>query len=171
MRVEQQTLVEAPRSRVWEVVCDPSLYPKLLVGITTCDPEDPEREPGPRARYRIRYRVGATEVSSEVEIVEYDPERDISWTSIRGIEQRVHLRLRDGGSGCTRVQLRLSYGAPGTFLGTLAELVSRGEVSGLARRWLEGVKAAAEGNAPPSASGAAGGRSCGRCTRRGTCGC
>ena len=157
MRVEQQTLVEAPRSRVWEVVCDPSRYPKLLEGITTCDPEDPEREPGPRARYRIRYRVGATEVSSEVEIVEYDPERDISWTSIRGIEQRVHLRLRDGGSGCTRVQLRLSYGAPGTFLGTLAELVSRGEVSGLARRWLEGVKAAAEGNAPPSASGAAGG--------------
>src|SRR5437763_3246447 len=156
MRVEQQTLVDAPRARVWEVVCDPSRYPRLLDGITTCDPEDPEREPGPRARYHIRYRVGATEVATDVEIVEYDPERDISWTSISGIEQRVHLRLRDGGSGCTRVQLRLSYGAPGTFLGTLAELVARGEVSGLARRWLEGVKAAAEGNPQPSAGTTAG---------------
>jgi fatty-acyl-CoA synthase len=155
MRVEQQTLVEAPPRRVWEVVCDPSRYPKLLEGITTSEPEDPEREPGPRARYRIRYRVGATEVATEVEIVEYDPERDISWTSITGIEQRVHLRLRDGGSGCTRVQLRLSYGAPGTFLGTLAELVSRGEVSGLARRWVEGVKAAAEGTPPPGAGAGA----------------
>ncbi len=132
------------------MVCDPSRYPRLLEGLTACDPEDPEREPGPRARYRIRYRVGATEVATEVEIVEYDPERDISWTSISGIEQRVHLRLRDGGSGRTRVQLRLSYGAPGTLLGTLAELASRGEVSGLADRWLQCVKAAVEGNPPPS---------------------
>jgi acyl-CoA synthetase (AMP-forming)/AMP-acid ligase II/uncharacterized protein YndB with AHSA1/START domain len=148
MRVEQQTMVKAPRRRVWEVLADPARYPELLEGITTCQPEDPEREPGPGARYRIRYRVGATEVGAEVEVLEYDPERDISWTSITGIEQRVHLRLRDGGSGATRLQLRISYGAPGALLGTLAELVSRGEVSGLANRWLEGVKAAAEGSAP-----------------------
>ena len=148
MRVEQQTLVRAPRKRVWEVLADPARYPELLEGITTCDPEDPEREPGSRARYKVRYQVGATEVAAEVEILEYDPERDISWASITGIEQRVHLRLRDGGTDATRVELRLSYGAPGTFLGTLAELASRGEVAGLARRWLEGVKAAAEGTPP-----------------------
>ncbi len=153
MRVEQQTLVHAPRKRVWELLADPSRYPELLEGITTCDPQNPERDPESGARYRIRYRVGATEVAAEVELLEYDPERDISWTSITGIEQRIHLRLRDGGSGDTRLQLRISYGAPGALLGTLAELFSRGEVSGLGRRWVEGVKAAAEGSAVSDGGG------------------
>ena len=152
MRVEQETLVEAPCSRVWEQIKDPARYPGLLPAITTCEPEDPERKPGPGARYLIRYRIGSADVGALVEIVEYVPERDLSWTSVTGIEQRAHLRLREAGRGRTRVQLRFSYGAPGALLGTVAELVSRGEATRLARRWLEAVKAAAEDRPVPAAS-------------------
>jgi fatty-acyl-CoA synthase len=150
MRVEQEVLVDASCGRVWEVIKDPARYPELLPGITTSEPEDPEREPGPGARYLIRYHVGAAEVGARVEIVEYDPSRDISWTSITGIEQRAHLRLRDAAQGRTRLELRFSYGAPGPLFGTLAELASRGEVSQLVRRWLQGVKAEAEGTDIPA---------------------
>jgi fatty-acyl-CoA synthase len=150
MRVEQETLVDASCAQVWEVIKDPARYPELFPGITTADPEDPEREPGEGARYLIRYRVGAAEVGARVEIVEYDPDRDISWTSITGIEQRAHLRLRKASDGRTRVELRFSYGAPGPVFGTLAELFSRREVSQLVRRWLAGVKAEAEGSEMPA---------------------
>ncbi len=156
MRVEQDTLVEASCGRVWDVIKDPARYPELLPGITTCEPEDPEQEPRARARYLIRYHVGAAEVGARVEIVEYDPMRDISWTSITGIEQRAHLRLRDAGGGRTRVELRFAYGAPGPLLGTLAELVSRGEVSQLVRRWLASVKAEAEGTQTATAGAGTG---------------
>jgi fatty-acyl-CoA synthase len=156
MRVERETLVEASCGRVWEVIKDPARYPQLLPGITTSEPEDPEREPGLRARYLIRYHVGAAEVGARVEITEYDPMRDISWTSITGVEQRAHLRLRDAGDGRTRLQLRFSYGAPGPLLGTIAELVSRGEVLRLVRQWLNGVKAEAEGTPMPSAGSGTG---------------
>jgi acyl-CoA synthetase (AMP-forming)/AMP-acid ligase II/carbon monoxide dehydrogenase subunit G len=150
MRVEQEAVVDASCGRVWEVIKDPARYPELLPGITTCEPEDPERDPGSGARYLIRYHVGAAEVGARVEIVEYDPARDISWTSITGIEQRAHLRLRDPGDGRTRLELRFSYGAPGPVFGTLAELASRGEVSRLVRRWVQGVKAEAEGTEMPA---------------------
>jgi acyl-CoA synthetase (AMP-forming)/AMP-acid ligase II/uncharacterized membrane protein len=150
MRVEHETLVDASCGRVWEVIKDPARYPELLTGITTCEPEDAEREPGIGARYLIRYHVGAAEVGARVEIIEYDPSRDISWTSVTGIEQRAHLRLRDAGKGRTRLELRFSYGAPGPLLGTIAELVSRGEVSRLVQQWLTGVKAEAEGTEMPA---------------------
>ncbi len=152
MRVEQQATIDAPPRRVWELLADPAHYPELFEGITTTEPEDPEAAPAPGRRYRIRYRVGGTEVGANVEIVEYDPERDLSWTSVTGVDQRSHLRLRDAGNGRTRLQLRFSYGAPGALWGTLAELVSRREMARMARRWVQGLKDKAEEREPTARS-------------------
>ncbi len=153
MRVQEQVLVDAPCERVWELIADPAHYPGVFEGITACEPEDPEAEPAPRRRYRIRYHVGATEVGANVEIVEYDPERDLSWTSVTGVDQRAHLRLREAGKGKTRVQLRFSYGAPGPLLGTIAELVSRREITRMAKSWLQGLKDKSEEREPAASGG------------------
>ncbi len=153
MRLEEGVTVDAPREAVWELLHDPARYPALLDWVTTFDAIDPQREPGPGARYEMRVAVGSADVGGEVEIIEYDRCADIVWTSVTGIEQRGRLRLRPAGGGRTRLTMRISYGAPGPLLGTLAELLSGPQVSARIRRGLRNVKAVAEGSDPPGRSG------------------
>jgi len=102
MRVEESIVIAAPRERVWELVDDPAGYPRVLDWVTSLEPEDPEREPGLGSRYQMRVRVGSADVGGLVEVVEFDPLRDVVWTSVTGVEQRGRLRLRDAqGGGAT----------------------------------------------------------------------
>ena len=87
MRVERQVVVHAPREKVWELVSNPSNYPRFVDGITRFDRES-ERETGCGARYSMRMRVGSADVGGLVEIVEFDEPNDLAWTSITGIDQR-----------------------------------------------------------------------------------
>jgi acyl-CoA synthetase (AMP-forming)/AMP-acid ligase II/uncharacterized membrane protein len=154
MRIEESTVIAAPRGRVWELIQDPADYPGLLDWVSSFDPVgEPPDEPGVGARYDMRVEVGSTDVGGLVEVVEYDPECDIVWTSVTGVEQRGRLRLRSAGSGKTRLTMRVSYGAPGAVLGTLAELLSVPQVGASVRRSLENVKREAEGTERPPAPG------------------
>jgi fatty-acyl-CoA synthase len=153
MRIEEAVTIEAPRERVWKLVEDPAEYPALLDWVTTFAPHDAEREPGVGARYDMRVRVGSANVGGLVEIVEYDPDCDIVWTSVSGVEQRGRLRVRPDSDTRTRLTMRVSYGAPGALLGTLAELLSVPQVSASIRRSLLNVKREAEGEEQPGPSG------------------
>src|SRR5918998_5327505 len=128
MRVEEQVIVEAPREQVWELVADPTIYPRFMTGVTRFDPEADEGPAERGDRYAMRMRVGSAEVGGLVEIVECDAPNDLAWTSITGIDQRGRWRLRDAGDGRTRVVLRLSYAAPGGLLGTVTDRLSAPEV-------------------------------------------
>src|SRR3712207_4425666 len=123
MRIEQEIVIRAPREKVWELIADPSTYPRFMRGITRFDDER-EQEQGMGARYSMRMHVGSADVGGLVEIVDWDPPADMAWTSITGIDQRGRWRLRECGDGRTRVVLRLSYGAPGGLLGTVADRLS-----------------------------------------------
>jgi fatty-acyl-CoA synthase len=153
MRIQQSVTIATPREALWELVSDPAVYPKLFEWVTSMEPEDPEREPGIRARYETRVRAGAAEVGGLIEVVEYDPPRDIAWTSVTGIDQRGRIRLRDAPGEGTKVTLRLSYNAPGVVLGTLADLLSAGIVAANVRSSLEHLKREAEGTGRPDARG------------------
>jgi acyl-CoA synthetase (AMP-forming)/AMP-acid ligase II/uncharacterized membrane protein len=153
MRIELRVTIAASREEVWDLIRDPAEYPRLMSGITSFDPEDPEREPGLHSRYHMRIRVGSADVGGLVEIVEYSPPRDLAWTSVTGIDQRGRLRVRDAPGGRTTLTVRFSYGAPGALLGTLAELVSVPQVSANLRRSLDAVKRAAEGTDQPVPNG------------------
>jgi acyl-CoA synthetase (AMP-forming)/AMP-acid ligase II/uncharacterized membrane protein len=153
MRVEQSISVDAPREEVWELIKDPAQYAALLDWVTTSEPQDGDRAPGVGARYEMRVRVGSANVGGLVEIVEYDDCCDIVWTSVTGVEQRGRLRIRPNGDGQTRLMMRMSYGAPGALWGTLAEVLSRPQISGSVRRSLENVKREAEGTERPPLSG------------------
>ncbi len=144
MRLERQIVVEAPCEEVWALVGDPSNWPRLMHGITRFE-EKNGQEPGVRARYSMRMRVGSADVGGLIELVEYDEPRDLAWTSITGIDQRGRWRLREAPGGGTVVTLRLSYDAPGGVLATIADRLSAPMVARNLEKSLENLRRELEG--------------------------
>ena len=113
MRIEKQITVEAPPERVWEWIGHPESYPRWFSGMTRFEPDakaEPEAEPdedededegngGSEAhvgsRYAMRMHVGSADVGGLIEVVECEPAKELAWTSITGIDQRVRWRLRE----------------------------------------------------------------------------
>ena len=173
MRIEEQVEIEAPRREVWELISDPTLYPRFMNNIRQMEPRgkapsalgaaggedegDDERGQSGEdsdngsastrvgSRYAMRMHVGAADVGGLIEIVELEECRDLAWTSVTGIDQRGRWRLRDLPDGGTRVTLRFSYGSPGGILGAIAEQLSAGEVRTNLRRGLARLKSDIEG--------------------------
>jgi uncharacterized membrane protein len=140
MRVCATIDVGAPPAAVWEVITDPSRYLHFMSGVTRWEVAD-GGTPGLGARYRMLMRVGSAEVGGLVEVVEFDEERDLAWTSVTGIDQRGRWRLRAREGGRTHVELRLAYGVAGSgILGWLAEQVGAPTVRGHLRRSLQQLK-------------------------------
>jgi uncharacterized membrane protein len=82
------------------------------------------------ARYRMLLRVGSAEVGGLIEIVEWDPPKELAWTSITGVDQRGRWRLRPVADGRTKVEIRLAAGVAGSGVwGWLAERVAQPIVS------------------------------------------
>jgi uncharacterized membrane protein len=107
-----------------------------------------EHAGGPRtglgARYRMLMRVGSAEVGGLIEVVEFDPERDLAWTSITGVDQRGRWRVRRGVE-TTRVELRIQFGiAGGGISAWLAEQLAAPIVRGNVKRTLAQLKRAVE---------------------------
>jgi len=154
MRVEEQIEVRASREEVWELIGDPSGWPRFMQGITRFDPEGgPDADLGAGSRFSMRMHVGSADIGGLVEVVECDPAADLAWTSITGIDQRGRWRLRETADGDTRVILRLTYGAPGGLLALLTDRLAVGEVRANLRASLESLKARVEGGTVPKAQG------------------
>jgi uncharacterized membrane protein len=140
MRTRAAIDVSAPPDVVWEFVADPRHYLHFMSGVTRWEVAG-ERSQGAGARYRMLMRVGSAEVGGLIEVVEFDPERELAWTSVTGIDQRGRWRVRRVSAERTRVELRISYGVAGSgLLGWLAERVAAPTVSGHLRRTLEQLK-------------------------------
>jgi fatty-acyl-CoA synthase len=149
MRIQDSIAIAVGSERAWELIADPASYPRVLSWVTSFEPEEPDREPGVGARYRMRLSVGSAEVGGLVEIVEYEQHRDIAWNNVTGIEQRGRIRLRDSGTGRVKLTIRMSYNAPGLVLGSIAELLSAPIVSASVSRSLQEVKRELEGTERP----------------------
>jgi uncharacterized membrane protein len=140
MRVCATIEVGAPPAAVWELITDPSRYLHFMAGVTRWEVAD-DSAPGLGARYRMLMRVGSAEVGGLIEVVEFDEDCDLAWTSVTGIDQRGRWRLRALDSGRTHVELRLAYGVAGSgILGWLAEQVGAPTVRGHLRRSLQQLK-------------------------------
>jgi carbon monoxide dehydrogenase subunit G len=139
VRVEESIAIDAPPEDIWQLISEPANYPTFMAGITRYDVES-DKTRGLGARYSMRMHVGSAHVGGLIEIVEYDEPREMAWTSVTGIEQRGRWRLRDQEDGTTLVTLRLSYSAPGTFLSTIADVVSARMVKSNLRESLERLR-------------------------------
>lgn len=120
MHIARTVLVAAPAHAVWERVGDPTHWPRDL-GRMRCSHVGGSPGCGVGARYWLHLEVGAAVAGSLMEIVEYEPECALSWTTIRGFEQRGHWRLRDGGDGRTELTLGVSYQASGGLAALLTD--------------------------------------------------
>ena len=140
MRVGAEIDIRAPAEAIWAFVDDPARYLHFMSGITRWEVVG-DRPTGIGARYRMLMHVGSAEVGGLIEVVEHDPECDMAWVSIVGIDQRGRWRLRQRRDGVTRVELRLSYGVAGSgVFGWVAEHVAAPTVRGHLRRSLQQLK-------------------------------
>jgi len=140
MRTRAAIDVAASPEVVWEFVADPRHVLHFMSGVTRYEVAGEQRE-GCGARYRMLMRVGSAEVGGLIEVVEFDPARELAWTSVTGIDQRGRWRLRRVSPERTRVELRISYGVAGSgLLGWVAERIAAPTVSGHLRRSLQQLK-------------------------------
>lgn len=129
MRATAQAVIAAPIETVWSFVSDPEQALRFMSGVTRWEVES-EPPTGIGARYRMLLRVGSAEVGGLIEIVEWDPPRELAWTSITGVDQRGRWRLRPVSEGRTRVELRLAAGVAGSGVaGWLAERIATPGIS------------------------------------------
>jgi carbon monoxide dehydrogenase subunit G len=143
MRVAEHVDVAAGRALVWEQIVDPARVLDFFAGVTRWEVEG-DRRTGLGARYRMLMRVGSAEVGGLIEVVEFQPECDLAWTSVTGVDQRGRWRLRDARGG-TRLELRLQFGvAGGGIWSWLAEQLAGPIVRGNVRRTLAQAKRAIE---------------------------
>jgi polyketide cyclase/dehydrase/lipid transport protein len=143
MRIAEHVDVLATPEIVWNQISDPSRVLDFFAGVTRW-----ECVGGPRtglgARYRMLMRVGSAEVGGLIEVVEFNPECDLAWNSVTGIDQRGRWRLRTG-SAFTRVELRLQFGvAGGGIWSWLSEQLAGPIVRGNVKRTLSQLKRAVE---------------------------
>jgi uncharacterized membrane protein len=144
MRIAEHVDAAASRALVWDQVSDPARVLDFFAGVTRWEVEGDQRT-GLGARYRMLMRVGSAEVGGLIELVEFQPECDLAWTSVTGIDQRGRWRLRDAPAGGTRVELRLQFGVAGGGLSSwLAEQLAGPIVRGNVRRTLAQLKRAVE---------------------------
>jgi uncharacterized membrane protein len=140
MRVSASLVIAASPERVWPIVSDPEHALGFMSGVTRWEVVS-EQPTGIGARYRILLRVGSAEIGGLIEVVEWDPSRELAWTSVTGIDQRGRWRLRDVGAARTRVELRLAYGVAGSGLsGWVAERIAAPTVTAHLRRTLRRLK-------------------------------
>ena len=145
MRIQQKVTVDAPRHLVWEYITEPANYPVFIEGLTRWGVAG-DRHKGLGARYRMLIRVGAAEVGGLIEVVEWQPDGDMAWSSVTGVDQRGRWRLRELTGDRTRVTFRFAYGvAGGGLTGLIAERVAAPALSRRFRQSLLNLKRTLEG--------------------------
>ena len=142
MRVEESIEVPALRDRVWPLVSDPERYAEFMVGSTWKHVEG-EPKSGPRARFWLTVEAGSTDLGGVIEIVEWDPPRELAWTNVSGIDNRGRWILRERAER-TEVTLRFSYQVPGGVLALIASRLGARIMRQDVRRSLEALRRAVE---------------------------
>jgi len=129
MRATAAATISAPIETVWDVVSAPERALSFMSGVTRWE-SDGDGPAGLGARYRMLLRVGSAEVGGLIEIVEWNPPKELAWTSITGVDQRGRWRLRSLPAGRTQAEIRLAAGVPGSGVtGWIAERIAQPIVS------------------------------------------
>jgi uncharacterized membrane protein len=140
MRLRESVVVSAGAQEIWDYLEDPANWLQFMSGVTRWEVAG-DIESGLGARYRMLIKVGSAEVGGLVEMVEWEPRRDLAWNSVTGVDQRGRFRLREVDEHRTRIELRYSYGVAGSGIpGLISEWVSAPTISSHLRRSLHQLK-------------------------------
>lgn len=106
--VEVTEVLAHPPERVWDLLCDPELYPRYVREIAWSERIGPTAN-GRNARYRIRFSLDRGEIfQHEVEILVYRPVEHLVLVSPRWLGGHVSVRV-EGTRSHTEVQVMLSF--------------------------------------------------------------
>jgi uncharacterized membrane protein len=144
MRVQRQCVIDADRDRVWKMVSDPGCYPEFMASLERWETLT-DGPAGLGARYTVHWKVGSVPIGGTVEVVEFDPPRELSWIGIMGVSQRGRFRLRETEDGRTKVTFRLSYESAGNLLGLIADRVAANQVGRNMSKTLDNLRQLIEG--------------------------
>ncbi|HEV2757701.1 MAG TPA: SRPBCC family protein [Actinomycetota bacterium] len=117
--IRQSIVIEAPRSRVFELVDDPASYPQFFVGMTKWELRSKKRR-GPGAKYRVLMQVGSIEAGGTVVVTRRRANESIEWRYEQGIHQEGRWTLRSVEGG-TELTLEVRYDLSGGAVGRLVE--------------------------------------------------
>lgn len=143
MRVERQIVVKAVRHTVWDLVSDAERYPSFMPNLERWETVT-DGPPDIGSRYTVHWKIGAAPVGGVIELVEFDPARDLAWISITGVSIRGRFRLRSAGPGATKVTFRLTYQSPGGLLGLLADRLAARQVGRVLAASLDNLRTLVE---------------------------
>lgn len=140
MRLNESVMVSSPPQPVWDYLADPENYLRFMSGVTRWEVAG-EKRSGLGARYRALIRVGAAEMGGLIEIVEWSEPRDMAFSSVTGVDQRLRWRIRELDNGCCRVEFRFAYGVAGAGIpGWIAEKAAAPTLRRHMRRSLNQLK-------------------------------
>jgi uncharacterized membrane protein len=143
MRLQRRVEIDADRDTIWKRVSDPACYPEFMANLERWDAVTDKRI-GVGARYTGHWKIGSVPVGGVIEVIEFDEGRDLAWIGITGITQRGRFRLRDCPDGKTKVSFRMTYEAPGGFLGVIADWVAARQVGRTMTQTLENLRSLTE---------------------------
>jgi uncharacterized membrane protein len=128
MRVQRQCVIDADRDAVWKIVSDPGCYPQFMASLERWE-NDTDGPVDTGSRYTVHWKIGSVPIGGTIELVEFDPPRELTWVGITGVSQRGRFRLRETEDGRTKVTFRLSYESAGNLLGLIADRVAARQVA------------------------------------------
>jgi len=137
MRIEAKRAVAVSPDEAWEVVSDPCAIGSLSDALIVHELEEGST-PAVGTRYRVLLRVGPVPVGGNVEIIEFEKAREMSWTTLTGVDHRLRLRLREHPDGGSWIILRFAYDSPGV-LGSVVDIVSFPTVRATIRELLDEI--------------------------------
>ena len=164
IRVQKTVTLRVPVEEVYAAWRELENFPRFMSHVRSV-----EDLGGDRSRWTVLGPAGIP-VTWEAVITRDEPERLLSWRSVRGstVENQGSIRFEEVAGGATRVQLRLDYRPPG---GTLAHAVARlfhtdpehtiDEDLARMKAWFEAddlAPATGEPESPPAAPSSAGGQ-------------
>jgi uncharacterized membrane protein len=140
MRLNEKIVISAPCEAVWDYLDNPENYLHFLHGVTRWEVVGDQKS-GLGTRIRMLIRVGAAEIGSLVEVVEWKEHADIAWNSVTGIDQRGRWMVRRLEDGRTKVEMRWSYGVAGAgIFGMISERLAAPTLARHLRRSLHQLK-------------------------------
>jgi uncharacterized membrane protein len=140
MRLSESITISASPKLVWDYIADPANALHYMAGMTRWEVVGEQRS-GLGARYKVLMRTGSAEVGGLIEVVEWDEQRDMAWSSVTGVDQRGRWRLRELSGDRTRVEFRFAYGVAGAGIaGWISEWVSSPGIGSNLRKSLQQLK-------------------------------
>jgi uncharacterized protein YndB with AHSA1/START domain len=122
MRISQTITIDRPPADVFKLIGDPARYPSILPESTTWKAAGSQTQ-GVGATFRVRMKVGSVQVGGTIEVVRWEDDVVIEWSSLQGVRQSGRWLLTPTNGG-TELSLELSSDIGGGLIGKLVERIA-----------------------------------------------